>query len=159
MAKAIYKLENRYGLGLASWLGELQLVGKESRMRTRFINILSKRMEENQEVHNEIIKKFANKDDKGAPKRKGEGTTATWDIPEEKTAEADKEYAGLIEEELVIDVLEGNKEMLKVMREVVLNTSYVFGPKEGGSPNENVAKYRQSQDYEKWCESFEEMKI
>jgi len=149
------RIKNQYLLGLASWLAELPLVGKESRMRTRFVNLLSERIKENQDIHRKILDKYVEKDKDGKMKEEEVNGIKTLVISEDKKESADKEYKELLDEEFVVDALEANKEMLEVIKDVVLNTDFVFGPKADDSPQQKVAKYRQSQDYEQWCQAFE----
>lgn len=152
----IFKIKNKFLVGLGSWLNELQLSGKESRERTRFVNLLVDRLTENEKFRAELIKKYAQKDEEGNPrKRTEEGAGEIWDIlPEDMEAYA-KEYNEMMNEDFIIDVLEGNKEKVKVVTNIVLNTDYVFGPKEGDVEGERQAKLRQMNDYDIWCESFE----
>jgi len=152
-----FKIKNKYLVGLASWLNEVSLQGSESRERTRFINVLVERITENEKFRMELLDKHVTKDDSNQMKKKTNEITneEVWDISDENMILFTKEYGDLMEEEYVMDILDGNKQKLKVMKNVVLNTNYIFGPKEGDLIQEKTAKIRQMHDYEIWCQSFE----
>ena len=151
-----FKLQNKYVVGLASWLNELSLQGAESRERTRFVNVLIERIQENEKFRTDLLEKFVEKDENGQKKKKvNELNEEVWDIPEDKLTEYVKEYTDLMEDEYVMDILDGNKQKLKVMKEAVLNTTYTFGPQEVDSIPEKQAKLRQMNDYDIWCKAFE----
>lgn len=151
-----FKIQNKHLVGLASWLNELQLGGKESRERTRFVGLLVEKIQETEKFRNELLDKYVEKDKDGQRKKKmNEAEQEVWDISEDNIEKYQKEYADLLEDEFVLDSSEGNKEKLKVVKDIVLNTTYIFGPKEGDDMQEKVAKIRQANDYEVWCKAFE----
>jgi len=155
-----FEIKNKYLIGLGSWLNELNLSGKESRERTRFVNLIVKHIDENEKFRMEIISKYCEKDENGENRKKmNEQGQEVWDMSEENQEKFAKEFIDLMDENFIIDVLEGNKEKTKVVKDIVLNTNYVFGPKEGDSPEEKSAKVRQANDYNIWCESFEAVTI
>lgn len=151
------KIQNKYLVGLASWLNELPLGGSESRERTRFVRMLVDRITENEKFRGELLDKYVEKETDGQKKKKIQETTGeeVWDISEENSVLFAKDYADLMDEEYIMDILDGNKQKLKVIKNVVLNTDYKFGPKEGDVGAERVAKIRQANDYEEWCKAFE----
>lgn len=150
------KIPNKFILGLASWLAEQPLGGRESRERSRFVTVASEHLQEVEKERKEIIEKFANKDEDGKPKIiTVDNGDSRYDIPDEKKAEMEKEYLDLLDEEWVLDVSEGNKAKIKTTRDILLNTEYKFGPKEGDTTEEQIAKVRQANDYDKWCQFFE----
>lgn len=151
-----FKIKNAFLVGLASWLNEVPLQGSESRERTRFNNILIERIQENEKFRSELLEKYVEKDENGARKKKmNEINEEVWDMSEENMVLYTKEYGDLMGEEFIMDILDGNKQKLKVMKDVVLNTTYVFGPKDSDSPQERAGKIRQMHDYESWCQAFE----
>lgn len=150
------KLQNKHLVGLASWLNELSLAGVESRERTRFVNVLIERITENEKFRAELLDKYVTKEDGKMKKKMNEVTgEEVWDISDENIVLFQKEYSDLMDEEYVMDILDGNKQKLKVVKEVVLNTDYKFGPKEGDVGQEKIAKLRQANEYGIWCEAFE----
>jgi len=152
-----FTLKNKYLVGLASWLNEISLQGAESRERTRFVNVLIERITESEKFRAEALDRYTTRDENGEMKKKINEITneEVWDISDENVILFSKEYGDLMEEEYIMDILDGNKQKLKVMKDAVLNTTYVFGPKEGDSPQEKIAKIRQMHDYEIWCQAFE----
>lgn len=155
-----FKIKNKYVLGLASWLNDLQLYGKESRERTRFVSVLSERLAETDKFRNSMVEKYVEKGEDGKSKTKvGDDGVEVWDIKAEELPKFEKEYNELMDEDFVLDVLDGNKEKTKVVKDIVLNTDYKFGPKEGDSVQEKMAKIRQAAEYDKWCEAFEAVEL
>lgn len=154
-----FKIKNKFIVGLGSWLNELQLSGKESRERTRFVSLLIDRLAEVEKFKIDLLDKYVEKDKKGEKKKKMIESTEIWDMSPENQIPFSTDMNELMDEEFVIDVLEGNKEKVKVVKDIVLNTSYVFGPKDGDSAEEKQAKLRQMNDYNLWCDSFEAVVI
>lgn len=145
-----FKIKNYYVLGLASWLQELNLSGKESRVRSRFIKILSDRYQETDKFRQELVEKYGRKGSDGKVETTDDGKSF---IVDDKEAFI-KEINELYDEEFVINLEDYDKVILS---DIVLNTNYVFGPKDDMSQDEKVAKIRQANDYEMWCKSFEEI--
>jgi len=141
-----FEIENKYVLGLASWLNELQLEGGFSRARTELVNLLSAKFRKIEEQRIEIIKKHAKKDEKGELELK-EGKP---EIEDNRKFMSD--INALYVKKCTVQISDKDFALLKT---IVLNTSYLFGPKEGDSPEEKQAKLRQANDYNKWCKSFE----
>jgi hypothetical protein len=106
----------------------------------------------------EIIGKYVEKEEDGKTWKKKEGVD-NWDIPEDKMPEVSKEYAELMNEEWVLDVADSNREILQSVRNILLNTDYLFGPGEETDPTEINAKIRQMNDYPLWCEAFENLDL
>jgi len=154
-----FKIKNKNVVGLANWLNSLALGGKESRERTRFVKILSDHSAEVDAERIELAKKFSNTDKSGNPLTKKDGDKEIYDLDPSKMEEFVKEFNELMDEEFVMDVLEGNKSKLQAVKDLVLNTSYVFGPSEGDSNEERIKKVLQAQEYDVWCESFEAVEI
>lgn len=144
-----FTIENSYVLGLASWLSEQSYEGKVSRARSRLVKALAERHTETDNFRKEIINKYAQKDEKG------ELFVENGNYKIENIEEFQKEIRELYLDTLTISLDSGDATVLK---HAVLNTSYKFGPKEGDSEEEKVAKMRQANDYVEWCKSFEEMK-
>lgn len=154
------KIKKLHLVGIASWLNEQQLAGKESRERTRFVGILAKEVEEFNKERNEIVNKYAEKDEKtGKPKTIVDNGTENFDIKKDKLEAYTKEMVDLQDEEFVLDIGEGHKSKIKTVKDILLNTDYQFGPKEGDDPKEKEAKLRQAGDYAVWCEYFEALEI
>lgn len=150
-----FKIQNRYLLGLASWLNMLPLAGRESRERSRFVTLVSDTLARVEKERVQIIEKYANKEEDGSMKKTVDNGVERFDIPDDKIADLEKDYGELLDEEFVLDVGESHKAKIRTVRDIVLNTDYKFGPSESDDVQEKQAKIRQAFDYEKWCESFE----
>lgn len=146
MAKVAIK--NGLILGLASWLNELNLSGYHSRERSRFVTQLADRLKETEGFRQELIQKYAKKDDKGAPIKTEDGTSYVLDDVEKFK----EELTDLYQDEFEINLPD---KTFKTLKDIILNTYYTFGPKEGDNEQERQAKVRQANDYSAWCEVFE----
>lgn len=154
------RIKNRYLLGLGSWLSILPLGGRESRERSRFVQIASDALVQMEKERKELIDKYAEKEEDGVTLKKTvDNGMERYVIPPEKTADLEREYAELLDEDFVLDIGEGHKAKIRTVRDILLNTDYKFGPAETDSPEEKAAKIRQAADYDKWCEAFETLDI
>lgn len=142
------EIKNSHVLPLANWLSELNLNGRQSRERTRFVKTLANRHQENEKFRMELVEKYAKKDKKGKIVKTEDGEN----IQIEKIEEFTKEATDLYEEKFVVDLLDESYEILK---DIVLNTNYVFGPNPSSTQEEKLNKIRQANDYDVWCEIFE----
>lgn len=151
------KLQRGQLTPLCSWLNELNLQGSVSRNRTRFVALLIPEIEDTEKNRQEIVKSYAVKNEDGTAKVVKNEVTGVdnFDIPQEGFVKVQLELNDLLSEFVSIDVLDGNKQKIKDVRDILLNTDYKFGPKEGDSEQEKNAKIRQMNDYEVWCTAFE----
>lgn len=150
-----FRIEKAYLVGLANWLNEQQLDGRISRFRTRFVKDLSEAMQELDNERLDLAKNAADKDEDGNPLTEGEGAAEHFVVPVDNQPALNDAVAELMKEEFVVDVTEANKEKMQIVRDIVLNTDYKFGPKEGDDAMESFRKTRQANDYDVWCEAFE----
>lgn len=150
------KIKNNNLVSLTRWLNGIALPGKESRVRTRFVELASEHIADIDEKRIELLKQHAKKDDKGEPiliedmvkdEASGEDIpsgTKRYDLEDQDKFK--KEFDAVMEEEFVLDVTDGHKDKCKVVRDIILNTNEEFsGP---------VAK-----EYETWCAAFEVLDI
>lgn len=142
------KIPNRQLLGFASWLNELQLPAKDSRQRSRFVQKLREELILIENAKKETANKYANKDEEG----KAVVINNQWDIPDDKIADFSKEVNALLDDTTTLVLV---KEEYDSIKRSVLETRYVFGPKQEDSEQEKQAKIRQANDYANWCELFE----
>lgn len=153
------KIKNNLLLSLASWLNEQSLAGRESRERSRFVTVVSEHLQTVEKERQEILEKFTKKDKDGKPKKITVDKVEQWDIDEKDIKVLEKEITELLDEDFALDIGEGHKAKIKTVKDIVLNTDYKFGPKEDSSMVEQQAKIRQMNDYDKWCEVFEDLVI
>lgn len=162
---ASLKIKKGFVVGLASWLNELALSGRQSRERTRFVKDL---IEEYKTVDLEriaIVESFASKEEDGQTFKKVSTVDNSgkeiegYDIPDTDMPEVNKQIADLFQEDYIVDITEANKERMAVIKDIILNTDYKFGPKEEDTLEEKQAKVRQAGDYDLWCEAFETIEV
>ncbi|MGG4105145.1 hypothetical protein AAXB25_14610 [Paenibacillus lautus] len=128
----------------AGFLMSLELPSYESRFRTRFVkHILAERAELVKEEHAELIREYARFDEKGSPIIIQDGDKQMYDVPDR--AAFNKEYFKLLNEDFIIDETEERKEMLLLIKEIILNCDKTF-------------KGREALEYDRWCEIVEEIK-
>jgi len=112
----------------ANFLLELNLKGKDSRMRTRFIRLLQERMELIRGEHSELLKQHSNLDENGNPNIVERDGQKVYDVKD--VTEFNKDYNDLMLEQFVIEETESNKEMIKIVREAVVNCDKEFSGQE-----------------------------
>lgn len=155
----VFRIKNRFVFGLADFLGTTPLAGKESRERTKFIRLLSDHLMEVEKDRLEIIKRFTPLGPQGEPKTKKDATgKEVYDVPKDKSGDYDKEYNELMDEEFVLDILEGNKSKFETAKKLVLETTQKFGPSPEDPAVVKEFKFRQAAEYVEWCEAFEVVK-
>lgn len=116
------QLHNKYLPAFIKWLNEQELVGRLSRLRTRFIKLTRERLEEVEKGRIEILERVCKKDEEGKPITIGSGKTKSYDIALEDVAKFNEEFAKLGEEPFVLDVLAGHKEAIEAVAKIVLAT-------------------------------------
>ncbi len=153
--KIVLKLKNKLIPSLYEWLNGIFLVGKESRERIKFNKILIDRINEMGEIKQDMVKPHCKIDDKGKLRTKKESIGKdekgkeiirdVFDFKNKKAKEAyNKEWDEYIEEELIIDVLEGNKSKIYTIRDILLNTDQKF-------------RGELAELHNLWCDAFEEL--
>lgn len=133
------QLKNNDIRSLANFLAAEKLAGKTSRMRTRFIKILDDRLKEVEEFRIELLEKYAKKDEGGKSVLIGN----KYDLNDLETF--NKEFAELMDEELIIDETESKRAMLIHVKRILENTEQEFSGMDAFA-------------YDRWCEAFENLK-
>lgn len=152
-----FKLQNKYLAGFVSWFGILgDLTAKQARMRGRFLILLVDRLNEVSKSHMDLLTKYSKKDAEGNPVKVVVNGIENFDLIEESMPAFTKEDQELLDESFAMDVTEANKDMFEVVKDMVLNTAFTFGPKETDSDEEKQRKIAQTNDYDLWCKAFEE---
>jgi hypothetical protein len=107
--------------------------------------MLAEEVKENEATRLEIIKKYADLDEKGEPKlTEKEDGSKHFEIPDEKLTEFQDEFTKFLETKAEFGGV-GLKTRLETVKNIVLNTTEKIDP---------AVAY----DYDAWCTSFEEMK-
>jgi len=136
------KMKNYEVEAFANFLMSLELIGRESRFRTRFVRLLMERVKLIREEHAELIRQFARFDESGNPIIVKINGVDAYDVPNKKAF--DKEYSSLMNEDFIIEENEERKEMLLTVRDAILNCQKTFSG-------------REAMEYDRWCEIVEEI--
>lgn len=110
----------------ASLLFALTLKGKQSRMRTKFLKLVNKRLEEVAEEEQNLLKEFCHLDDNGNPKQKpadNGGEMMVWDYKDEE--EFAKEYKDFRNEKNTFGGGDADS-MLRIVGEVLFDCDIEF---------------------------------
>ena len=107
-----------------SFLMELELKGRESRLRTRFVKLLAERKNLVDDEHYQLILQHSNLDENGNPKVIELNGQKMYDI--DNIVAFNIDYNILLNEEFVIDETEERKEMLLLVKDVILNCDKTF---------------------------------
>lgn len=124
--------------GLGMWLNGLSLAGRDSRVRTKFVEVLAAEVKEMELTRIEMLKKYANKDEEGnlivTDKEDG---TKHYEIPDQEDVKKFvAEYAEYVNETVSF------KDVTEQIKSIVLDTT------------EKIDSSIASQ-YSLWCEAFE----
>lgn len=107
-----------------NFLMELELKGRESRLRTRFVKLLAERQKLVEDEHYQLIVQHSNLDENNKPlivERDGQTMYDVQDI-----VSFNRDYHILLNEEFIIDETEERKEMLLLIKDVILNCEKTF---------------------------------
>lgn len=107
-----------------NFLMELELRGRESRLRTRFVKLLAERQKLVEDEHYQLIVQHSNLDENNKPlivERDGQTMYDVQDI-----VSFNRDYHILLNEEFIIDETEERKEMLLLIKDVILNCEKTF---------------------------------
>lgn len=156
----VFKIKKAYLSGLATWLAKQKLEGRTSRERTRFVNSLTDAIKLLEKERQEIIGKFVEKEiDKKTKKEVWKKQTVenstNWVIQKGKEEEFNAEIKGLYEEDYTLSVTAEHKDKMACIKDIVLNTKYVFGVDDFLPEPMKREKFIESTDYNVWCEAFE----
>lgn len=138
------KLKNIEIEDFVVFLMNLELVGKSSRMRTRFVKILGEQQQLIQEENTELIKQYAVLDENGEPEKVENDGKYYYDIKKENRVEYNREYFILMNEDFIISQDEKNEEILTHIKDVILNCEMTF-------------KGVEAIKYDRWCEIVEQI--
>lgn len=125
---------------LYKFLFSLELQGKYSRMRTRFLKLLQDRIQEIYNFQNELLNKYGQRDEEGSLKMEAVEEKTIYQIS--NVQEYNAEIRELMLEEFVIDETLERKDILLTVKHLILNSDEVFSGKE-------------ALEYDRWCEIFE----
>jgi hypothetical protein len=137
------RLRNVEVESLIKFLMELELKGRDSRLRTRFVKLLMERQTLIDEEHQQLVKQYSSKDKDGNPNIVVKDGKQFYDV-EDKVG-FNREYYILLNEEYIIEETEERKEMLLLIKDIILNCEKTFM---GG----------EALEYDRWCEIVEEIK-
>lgn len=137
------KMKNQEVEYFADFLMSFELKGSHSRIRTRFVKqVLAERVSLVKDEHADLIREYARFDDEGKPIVIKIGDQDAYDVPDRVSF--NKEYFMLLNEDFVIDETEERKEMLLLIKDIILNCDKTF-------------KGREALEYDRWCEIVEEI--
>lgn len=158
------KIPKRYLPSLSFWLQKQSLAGKESRIRTRFVKAINESIRITDAEKQEIIEKYVEKEkDKKTGKlvRKTvlDNGVRKYAIKKGKEDVLNTELEDLYAEDYIMSVTPETKENIKVIKDILLNTEYKFGMKEGMSVAEQQDAVFEAQAYDVWCEAFEAVTV
>lgn len=137
------RLKNYEIEALVNLLFNMQLKGRDSRMRTRFVKQLDEYWQSIfQTERTELISQYAQKDENGEIVLNEDKKQAI--LIEETIPEFEAEFNILMNEEYIVEENETNREILLTVGRLMLNCDLEF--------NGNDAIM-----YDNWCEKFEEL--
>lgn len=145
------KLNNGVLMSFADWLSRLDdLSGRDSRMRTRFLKLCRDRVMEISDAQNKLFEKYGKRDENKKLVKiiDADGKKAKIDFEPEQYVKYIGEWHAILKEEFVIDILEGNKEEIHRVKEIVLNLDKEY-------PDIKIKK-EEAEFYDEICTILEE---
>lgn len=136
------RMKNAEVESFLNFIMSMELSGKNSRLRTRFAKLLMQQQQLINEEHMELIKEYSHLDDNGNPKVKEENGKQMYDVYDRESF--NKEYSILLNEDFIIEANEERREMLLLVKDVILNCEMTF-------------KGREALQYDRWCEIVEDI--
>ena len=137
------EIKFRHLNSLLTWLKSLSLAGRESRERTRFIEVCLPYIKQVEEKRFTLIKENCELNEKGEPQIKDEKFL----FKEGGQDKSNRDWNAFLDTSYTdIDIKEGNHAKVKTVRDLVLNTDQKF---EG----------KLAEDYDKWAEVFEKLEL
>jgi hypothetical protein len=137
------KMRNYEIKDFANYLLGLELVGKQSRMRTKFCKLLETQLEEVDKDRLVLAHEFADKNEDGTPKtEEKEDGSKVFVIPNQE--EFNREYVELLNEEFHIVNNSDKHDMIETIKNIVLNTDQTFSGVEAVK-------------YSRWCDILDEV--
>lgn len=118
------KLYNHELESFIEFLYGLKLSGRESRMRVRFMNLLGEKYRLFKDEHEQLLFEHSRKNDDGSIKVKKLKGEEVADVLDEQAF--NKDWMELLNEEVVIEQNETNKQMLLSIKDSVLNCEQEF---------------------------------
>jgi len=160
----VLKIKNRFLTSLVVWLVQQSLKGQYSRARTRFVNKCQVRIKEVSDFYQELLEKMALKEANNEFKKEKRNINGVmkevFSFKDKKTEEEFiKEVDELYDEDFILEVSVENKKDLKIIRNIILDTDYKFGPKPDQTPKQTQQAIRIAKEYNEWCEVFENLNI
>lgn len=129
--------------GFIQFLNTLELVGKQSRFRSRLIRLLQEKLTVIKAEHRDIVEKYSKKDSEGKPQyRSVDEQTGYVEYDIEDMSGLAAELNELYGENTVVDQSESNRELLLIVKEAVLDCTLTFSGE-------------QAELYNRYCEIVE----
>jgi hypothetical protein len=138
---APFKIQKKYVTGLGNWLGRLSLQGRDSRMRTRFVEMLENTLAQIEKDRKAMIEEIGEKDDNGVLKIVEEEGKSHFVIPDELQAKFNTDLGDMYSEDAELMGPE-SATIFHTVKNIVLNTEDQIEGSIAGQYNE-------------WCKAFE----
>jgi hypothetical protein len=132
------RMLNRELKDFVQFLMNIELAGKQSRMRSRFVKVVADRLQEMEEFRMSLVEKYANKEPDGSISIVG----SVYDFPDDKRALFDTEYEEVLSEQFILDDTEERIDMLHTIKDAILNVETKFS---------GVSALQ----YDRWCDIVE----
>ena len=109
------------------------------------------------EENYEILEANAEKNEDGTVKKETVDNREQYVLSDEAKEITAREYGEILNEDWILDITPANEESMGIIKGIVLDTQYRFGPREGDTPPVAAMRVRQMNDYPEWCAAFEQI--
>lgn len=128
---ASIQLKNRHAKNLTKWL-DIPLHGAVARQRARFVAFLKVKEDEIEKGRLALCEELCDKDEQG----KAIMENNRYKFDPEALKKFTDEYEKSLEEPFIIDILDSNKEMLKQVKDLIINSKNQMGTAESQAYDE-----------------------
>lgn len=136
-----FTIKKLYLQSLGNWLNNLALNGKQTRARTRFVEVVQEALTRIEKDRKAIVEEFAEKDAKGEFKYIENNGQKNYDVPNDKMGDLNKELAEMYQANAELSGPEFGPIIL-IVKDIVLNYDKEIEP-------------GLSVMYNEWCKAFE----
>ena len=141
-----FKIQRKFLISLANWLGSLELSGPQSRARTKFVTLASEALDRAEKDRRAVLDEYADKDKDGElVKVKDDKGQENFHVADDKMKAFQVEVAAIYDQEAELTAPEFSVSLV-IVRNLVLNTETKIGPAIAAQ-------------YSEWCDAFEKVTI
>lgn len=121
-------LQNKYLFAIASWFNSLELVGYQSRMRTKFVKVLTEHAQKIDDERKAILESYAKKEEDGKfVLVKDANGMESYDLDDEDVLKFKAEYQDVLDKNAIFLVDDSNRDIYNTLKRIIAETDKKVG--------------------------------